>query len=346
MAGQSLLKKLTPTTTKKGIPKLFHEPHVETGFRHMHQPWTYYCLSFLQIHNECMNCWTHLLALIVTLVRVGIFWKEFDLIGDQYMWPLSAGLITMVILYICSTCAHCFSNKSELIHYTCFMVDYAGIGLYGLGSVILHHSYCFHDSLLNSALDVYSVLIGVFLSILVCVCCSISKTRYSRPYPFARRIWQLSSVFAVYIWLIFPVWHRVMLYMMGQEPWDDGMGHHIQQMMWFFSGGFFFGSDIPQRLFPGKFDFLGHSHQIFHVCIMMTSYKQLDGVYQDILRMKLSGSLKKLPPPTFNSTFGAVLFVICANLISVCIFRKIADWKIRSDRETEKAVKNGNGKCL
>ncbi|KAK6188260.1 hypothetical protein SNE40_004477 [Patella caerulea] len=321
-----MLGSLKPTTSKHGVPKLFHEPHVETGFRHLHQPWSYYFFSLFQVHNECMNTWTHLVALWAILYRTYSFHQEFDLIGDPYMWPLCAGLITMIILYICSSFAHCFSNKSELIHYTCFMIDYAGIGLYGVGSTLLHYAYCLHDNMVNSWAHRYSGLIGVCLGLLVTICCSISKTRYSRPYPYSRRVWQLSSTLGIYIWLIYPIAYRVSLYLFNHQ-WDSGLGHHIHQMFWFFLGGFFFGSDIPQRFCPGKCDFLGHSHQLFHICILMTSYKQLDAVYEDI--KMYSSLIRGIPVPTFMSTFGAVLITIVLNTVTVVIFRSVATRKIK-----------------
>ncbi|XP_041358878.1 membrane progestin receptor beta-like [Gigantopelta aegis] len=328
---QKIVETLVPTATKEEVPKLFREPHVETGFRHLHQPWRYYILSLFQIHNECMNVWTHVIALLMTMARVAIFAREFDLIYDKFMWPFTACLLSMLVLYMCSSFAHCFQNKSELVHYTCFMIDYAGIGLYGLGSVIIHHAYCLHPNMIASFVHSYSIPVGVILAILVCICCSISKTFYSRPYPYTRRLWQVISVVAVYIWLILPVWHRVHLYLTDQVPWDSGMGHHIQQMMWFVAGGFFFGSDIPQRFFPGKFDFLGHSHQLFHICIMMTSYKQLDAVYHDLKNLRNEPLVKLHPSPTFYNTFGVIFLVIFVNILSTLFFREVAKFKIAKE---------------
>lgn len=196
---------LVPTLPRMSVPKLFHEPHVETGFRQTGQPWCYYLCSLFQVHNECMNCWTHLLALIMVTVRIWHFSLERDMLHDPYMWPLGAGLLTIVLLYLCSSGAHCFSNKSEMVHYTCFMIDYAGIGLYGLGSGIIHYWYCLHEDMFGCFPHRFAAPMGILLSSLVCACCSISKTRYTRPYPFTRRLWQIGSVLSIYGWLIFPI---------------------------------------------------------------------------------------------------------------------------------------------
>ncbi|KAL3868290.1 hypothetical protein ACJMK2_041116 [Sinanodonta woodiana] len=326
---------LTPTTTKQEVPILFHEPHVETGFRKIHQPWSYYLLSLFQRHNECMNAWTHLIALLFCLAKFKSFSEEFDLINDPFMLPLVAGIMTTVMLYLCSFSAHCFHNQSELMHYTWFMIDYAGIGMYGLGCTILHYSYSLDQSLIGGILHDIAVPAAVCLAVTVCVCCSISKVMYKRPYPFTRKIWQISSVGGIYILLIIPILQRIYLSIHDGEKWDSGLSHHTQQILWFLSAGFFFGSDIPQRFFPGKFDFVGHSHQIFHVCIMMTTFKKLDAVYEDI-RQNRDLYQTQLPIPSFMGTIGAVLLATLMNVIVVSIFHQLAKSKLLVESKKKK----------
>lgn len=318
---------LTPTLHKQNVPLLFREPHVETGFRALHQPWRYYLYSVFQKHNECMNTWTHFIALVIMLARLFTLSHDFDFLHDVYTWPLLAGMASMIILYMCSTCAHCLQNKSETIHYTCFMVDYAGIGLYGFGSALVHFTYCSTDSFYEFVEPFY-LPVAVALAVNICFCCSISKTRYSRPYPFTRKVWQLGSVIAMYVWLILPVVHLLI-----HDAWygdrAQSLPHHLSQMFWFALAGFFFGSDIPQRFYPGMFDFIGHSHQIFHVCILMTSYKQLDGIVLDMIEYK--DDLHSREAPTFMSTFGSVGIVLLANLCLVVGFRYYVSTKLLSN---------------
>ncbi|CAG5122891.1 unnamed protein product [Candidula unifasciata] len=305
------------TLSRDEVPLLFHEPHVKTGFRPLHQPWSSYCLSIFQLHNEMMNTWTHLIALFMVLVWTTVLWGEFQLITDPYMWPMAVGIVTMIILYISSTCAHCFQNRSELVHYTCFMIDYAGIGLYGFGSNMVHWWYCLHEDLLGSLSHQIAIPVGAVLGVLVCICCTISKTKYTRPYPFSRRIWQMSSVLSIYTWLQFPVLYKIWLYV-HDNKWESSFQHHLQQMLWFTLGGFFFGSDIPQRFFPGWFDIIGHSHQIFHICILMTTYEQLNALYLDMTDG--IANIRRMEAPTFLNTWGILACVILANAVIVWLF--------------------------
>jgi len=316
-----LVENLKPTTSKHEVPLLYHEPHVETGFRHIHQPWSYYAYSLFQKHNECMNAWTHLIGVFITISRAVGFAFEFG-VTDPKKWSLYAGLFTMTVMYMCSTFAHCFSNKSELVHYTGFMIDYAGIGLFGVGSVILHYSYSINDSMKGGIIDTYAIPVGIVLGWLVTFCNSVSKVRYSRPYPFTRKLWQLIPVASIYIWLILPIFQRIYLFFFYNAT-DPSIQDHIQQIIWFMFAGFFFGSDIPQRFFPGKCDFLGHSHQIFHICILFVTLNQLDAIYIDIHRKTISPF-----HATFMGSFGAVFLVFFGNIIIVFGFHLFVRYRI------------------
>lgn len=278
-----------------------------------------------------MNCWTHLVALVVVIGRAVSLSQEFNLL-DRYMWPLTASLVTMVILFLCSSLAHCLQSQSELSHYTCFMVDYGGIGLYGLGSTILHFAYSSNVSLRNYPL-IWTLMapLGTFLGILCSFGCSVMKVKYTKPYPFIRRVWQILSIISVYVWLILPITHRLYCHI-SQGTWDAAMSHHVQHMVWFVVSGFFFSSEIPQRFFPGKCDFIGHSHQLFHICIMMVTCKQLDAVYLDI-KAKGDNLFRELDPTLWNS-FIPVIITFSCNAFLVLIFHLYVKYKILKHDKT------------
>ncbi len=68
--------RLVPTASKHHVPKVFHEPHVEAGFRVLGQPWSYYICSVFQLHNESVNIWSHMLAFLLTGRKLVKFWLE------------------------------------------------------------------------------------------------------------------------------------------------------------------------------------------------------------------------------------------------------------------------------
>lgn len=327
-----LIPTLAPTTNKDGVSRLFQEPHVDTGYRQKDQPWSYYLCSLFQVHNECLNCWTHLVGLAVMAYQTWQFSREFDLVRDPYMWPLGAGLLTSILLLMCSVAAHCFHNKSELVHYTCFLVDYAGIGLHGVSSSIVHYWYCLHDDIFGTFPHRFAAAAGVVIGSITVFCNSHAKTHYSRPYPFARRLWQVGSVLQMYCWNMFPIWYQLYLFIF-HNYWEPSLQDHLWQMFWMLCSAFFFGSEVPQRYLPGRCDFLGHSHQIFHVCVFLVAIKQLDAVYLEITTD--SKLLYADAAPTFRNTFGAVFLGIFINICLVVLFREVAKRKIAREASLE-----------
>ncbi|ELT99105.1 hypothetical protein CAPTEDRAFT_142052 [Capitella teleta] len=314
-----------PTRSKAQVPLLFREAYVDHGFRELHRPWWSYLLSVLQLHNESMNVWTHLVALVLMLKHLHTFNQHLDFLTDPYSWPLLAGFVCGLLLYSFSSMAHCFHSKSELVHYLAFMVDYAGIGLYGLGSTIIHFYYC-TELELHLFTQNFFVPVGCALAFLVFFCCSYAKVSYSRPYPFVRKVWQMVPVLGVYFHLSIPLVHRFILCLTSSSACPPSIQHHAQQMVWFILSGIFYASDLPQRFHPGRFDHFFHSHQLFHICIMMSTSKQMDAVLLDY-QMRLAAILAQ-PEPSLFSAFGPVAVVLAAQIISFCFFRSIVKRKL------------------
>lgn len=312
---------LIPTCSVDEVPLQFQEPSVFTFYRRPHQPWWYYLASFFQMHNECMNTWTHLIATILMIYKLIIFSQKIDFLNDPYTWAMLGGILSSIFLYCASTMAHCFQSKSEMTHYTCFMFDYAGVGLYGIGSVVAHFHYCTEDHLYPYIKDVF-VPIGVLTSVSCCLCCSYAKVKYTRPYPTARKLWHIGGVMSLYFWLISPVYDQVFNCLLNGYRCDDTIPLHSWQLIWFMAAGFFYASEIPQRFYPGWCDFVGHSHQLFHVCIFMTTWNQYDGVFFDLKNNR--DELMRRPTPTFMTTFGPIIFVLVLELIIIFVFRRKA----------------------
>ena len=49
-------------------------------------------------------------------------------------------------------------------------------------------------------------------------------------------------------------------------------------------GGFALATNLPERLSPGTFDFVGHSHQVMHVCVALGGYFQFESVRMEMVR--------------------------------------------------------------
>ena len=262
--------------------------------------------------------------------KIYLFSFEVDFINDPYTWPMLSGMFCATALYLCSSGAHCLQSKSELIHYVSFMVDYAGIGLYGLGSVILHQTYSSEQNFYELSAS-YFVPIGCVIGFSICACCTASKIIYSRPYPFARKLWQIIPVAAIYIWLASPIAHRFYTCWAHDSLCNEAIVFHRRQVWWFIVSAFFFASDIPQRFFAaGSFDHFLHSHQLFHIAIMICTLTQMDAVMLD-WKDRADYLRASRPIPTLWSSFGPVVITILAEFICILYCRTVARAKIERD---------------
>lgn len=303
--------------SKDDVPLLFQEPHIEFGYRPLHQSWTYYLMSVFSLHNESMNVWTHLIASIFVGWKIYIFSKELDFIGDCYTWPLLAGMICGLLMYALSSFAHCCQSKSEFVHYVSFMIDYSGIGLYGLGSVILHQMYCTEDDFYYFVSPFYVPVAGI-LAFLICFCCTFAKVKYKRPYPMARKVWQMTPVAVEYVWLISPIIHRLIsCYVYGLDC-NESIKYHVRQIFFFVLSAVFFASNLPQKWHPGKFDYFMHSHSIFHIAIAISILTQIDGVMVDFQTRE--STIRNRPAPTFFSAFGPIILVLVSEVIFIVYY--------------------------
>ncbi|XP_074640147.1 membrane progestin receptor beta-like [Tubulanus polymorphus] len=327
-----------PTRLRHEVPVLFQEPNIHTGFREPHHPWLCYIFSIFQVHNECMNVWTHVIAAILVLVKLINMSDEIDFINDRYSWDFLAGIFATLLLFLCSSGAHCLQSKSETVHYFCFMVDYAGIGMYGFCCAQLHFTYSADESLYRLFQTIF-IPIGIGLGFLTCYLSIRAKIKYKRPYPYARKLHHILPVFAMYIWLILPVVHMLFHCIRYETKCNESLPSHIRQIVCFFVSGAFYAGDIPQKILPiGWCDFIGHSHQLFHFFISMSSFYKLEAVRIDF--RSNGGVIRARPEPTFFSAFGPLLFLIACEILCILSHREQVHEKIaRVYRVQEKEMK-------
>ncbi|XP_020774180.1 membrane progestin receptor beta [Boleophthalmus pectinirostris] len=274
----SSLPSLKPTVSASQVPLLFREPYILTGYRPLHQNWYCYLFSLFQKHNETLNVWSHLLAVPILLLR---WWSHFGALGnplDISVLPLCLFIASVLICYSCSSVAHMFQSHSERAHYCVFFMDYIGVAVYQYGCALGHYFYTSAPEWRASIFGQYFLPGTAFLGLMSCLGCCIAKSRYHKPYPMERKICQLIPSSLAYFLGISPVVHRLLTGSWEEEP---SLNFHALQILFFFSSAVFFSCPIPEYFFPGKFDFFGHGHQLFHVLLSLTTLCQLEAFYQE-----------------------------------------------------------------
>ncbi|XP_071807342.1 membrane progestin receptor beta-like [Asterias amurensis] len=318
-----------PGLRAEEVPLQFREPYVEVGYRKPYQPLTFYLKSFFQIHNESLNVWTHAIACIAIVFQGIRLCSMIDMERDPYAPMFRMFLISSVTYLFLSACAHLFQSINEIGHHVCFFIDYMGVSIYCFAAGMAQVHFC-------SLPWVYNLLQGFYvplhwlLSFLVCFCCSYSKYRYKRPYPFARKVWQMSSVAAGYIVAILPIFTRLLF--QGFSIFHDiAMFYHVIQVACFLIGSFFFAAPFPQKFSPGNFDIVGHGHQLFHIFMALVSYTEAEAVYRDYIDRR--NVYSSLFTPTPSLVYGYFILLVVANFTVVIVLgHKV---KARLDREKE-----------
>ena len=82
----------------------------------------------------------------------------------------------------------------------------------------------------------------------------------------------------------------------------------------------FYSCQIPERLFPGRFDIIGYGHQVFHVTMAYTTCLQFRAAAWEI--QTRPRELYEMSKPTFWGIFGTLLFVLVADVLFVLFTHK------------------------
>lgn len=291
------------------VPHYFRERHICAGYRPLHQNWRYYFLSVFQRHNETVNIWTHLLAFLVFLSRLLQLSASVDFLGDPHSWPLLVLVASSLTYTACSVAAHLLAGKSELCHYTFFFLDYVGVSQYQYGSAVVHFYYAVDEDLHRHLRGVFMPVAVVF-SCLSCLGCCYGKYRNHHRPTSLHKVGQLVPSVLAFIWDTSPVLRRLILPSDGHDP---AAVYHLSQVALALATTFFFTVPVLEGCFPGCCDFVGQSHQLFHVCISCFTLSQIQSAHLDFVgRRKLYSRLHR------GGTAALFVWLYVANVV-VCV---------------------------
>lgn len=302
------------------VPHYFRERHICTGYRPLHQNWRYYYLSLFQRHNETINIWTHLLGFLIFLVKLCQLAETVDFVRDPHSWPLFILVLSALNYTGCSVIAHLFGSKSELCHYLFFFMDYVGVAQYQYGSAAVHFYYAVEENWHRHVHGIFMPIAAV-LSCLSCLgCCCGKYCNHSLP-AWVRKVGQVMPSAIAYIWDTSPVFQRLLSWSTARD--DPALIFHFYQVVFFLSCAFFFTFPLLERWFPGRCDFVGHSHQIFHVFIFCCTLSQIQASYLDYLgRRVLYSRLHKNGDAALFVEMYVASLVVCALIVAFMI-RKV-----------------------
>ncbi|KAH1165928.1 hypothetical protein KIL84_023487 [Mauremys mutica] len=324
------------------VPDDFVECFILSGYRRLHCSAQECLASVLQPTNETLNFWTHFIPLLLFLSK---FCRLFFLSGagelpfhHPLLLPLWCYASGVLLTFAMSCTAHVFSCLSLRLRAAFFYLDYASISYYGFASTVAYSYYLLPGLRLLDAramsrylqqrlgwqldcslpIALYSALVlpvAFVLAVTCTVACCKSRSEWCA-YPFAIR----TFVFAMPLSMACPIMLESFLFdLRGQNP--TLFVYFYRRYFWLLMAAFFNISKIPERIQPGLFDIIGHSHQLFHIFTFLSIYDQMYYLEEGLLQFL------KSPPasPTFLGTIGyMLLLMLCLGMV-IKKFLNVAD---------------------
>ncbi|KAM5338779.1 membrane progestin receptor gamma isoform 2-T5 [Glossophaga mutica] len=302
------------------MPQVFHEQGILFGYRHPQSSATACILSLFQMTNETLNIWTHLLPFWFFVWRFVTALYVIDVQNDSYSWPLLVYMSTSCVYPLVSSCAHTFSSMSKNARHICYFLDYGAVNLFSLGSAIAYCAYSFPDTLVRATFRDYYLTLAVLNTII-----STGLSCYSRFLEVQKpRLCKMLRVLAFaypYTWDSLPIFYRL-FHFPGESAQNEATFYHQKHVAMTLLASFFYSAHLPERLAPGCFDYIGHSHQLFHVCVILATHMQMEAILLDKTLRKewllaSSGAL------SFPQIAGAILLCLIFSLGNIIYFSAV-----------------------
>lgn len=301
---------------RKDISRVFWEPYIITGYRKPDTSFWQCIKYFFVIHNDWGNFWTHFIPFWVWLFWLYRLSLSLNF-ADPFWYPLLTLWAGGCAYAFCSSLAHGFACKSLKCRQICFMIDYHGISLYGMGGGI---AYYFYERPSGVHFFEYSrTFLALYMAIALnaTLVCSLSRF-YLERYRYILR----AMAFALpYCFGCFPFFCRFTVCVLyGKECLSETLPLHFLAFFVSHVMAGFFVSKLPERLFPGKFDYFFQSHQLFHVMAVILTSLQFTIIPRDALIRYSYLSQNRQVVPTFYNTLAPFMFVFFAGFVIVGVF--------------------------
>lgn len=340
--------------THEVTPELFCEPYIHTGFRPINRPYSYYVKSLFFKHNESINAWSHYLGAVYTVylaftmdfsdpwviylgIHASIFTNFKHKSRQRYSWPILTCLITSTIMFFTSATAHLMHQKSHYCHMTCFLCDFGGISFNGFGAAFMQTFVC-SPIWYYAALEPYLLPLIGFMSVLCCIFNSLAQTIYSRPYPPMKRFLQFAPCGILWFFTMVPVLMRAFL---EETTTKVAIEYHMAHLAVFLVGAVCFALDFPQRFLPGRLDFFGQGHNLFHLCIFLVIALQFKACHLDYLANREVIAASR-DPPSFAFCFLSLLALTSYYAYVTFNFNRMISHNFDSEGNLIKSVEPDN----
>ncbi|XP_075463948.1 membrane progestin receptor delta isoform X2 [Ascaphus truei] len=280
-----LTVKLPQLLSVHQMPRVFWEDGIMSGYRHPKSSALDCLLSSFQMTNETVNIWTHFLP----------------------------------------TClAHTFSSMSTHARHICYFLDYGALSLYSLGCAFTYGAYVMPDRWVNSTLHRYFVPVAAF-NTFICTGLSCYSRFLEVERPWLSKILRTVAFVHPFLFDNIPLIYRLAFCFGDDCSWNEAGRLHLYHLLFALLTGFLFASHLPERLAPGRFDYIGHSHQLFHICAVLGTHFQMEAVLCD-RSLRKAWLSTHTQGDSLSNTVAVVVTSVAGNILLICFFTATLLW--------------------
>ncbi|KAJ3125686.1 hypothetical protein HK098_008278 [Nowakowskiella sp. JEL0407] len=228
--------------------------------------------SLFHIHNETGNIYTHLIGAIGFLTLLFVSFKYFIPVFESTdptdVVVVSVFISGAVVCLSLSSLFHLFQSHSMKIATAWNKADYIGIVVLIVSSFVPALYYGFMCDW------VYKTVYIAFISFFGTVIIVFSLSKYFTYY----RVLRTCMFLGMGLSSILPVGHAVAAYGYNFMQYAMSLDYLILMGVLYVCGTLIYAFRIPEKWYPGKFDLVFHSHQIFHVFVVAAALTHYYGV--------------------------------------------------------------------
>ncbi|GAA0156027.1 G-protein coupled receptor [Lithospermum erythrorhizon] len=174
-------------------------------------------------------------------------------------WPWLVFLGGAMCCLICSTISHTFACHSKRYSFIFWRLDYSGISLMIVCSFFAPIYYTFYCHPYWRVVYLTTITVVGICSIFTLIAPGLASHEY--------RSFRAKLFLAMGFSGVIPAAHAVIMYL--DHPMIlIALGYELAMGILYGIGDVFYVTRIPEKWRPGKFDIVGHSHQIFHMFVI------------------------------------------------------------------------------
>ncbi|KAI1483588.1 hypothetical protein K445DRAFT_309523 [Daldinia sp. EC12] len=262
------------------IPEWYQDnPYIRRGYRPVSHSARVCFRSWLYLHNETVNIYTHLVPAVALLIGGLVY-----LFSRLQHRSNDAGVV-VVLLLSASACLslsgayHTLMCHSREVEALWLRLDFVGIILLILGSFISGIYVGFWCESLERKIywsmashSCVGLQIGSLaaISIIIVLAPAFQGPRW--------RTLRLLTFVCTGLSGLAPIIHGIVMFGFAQMVKQSGLPYYLAEGGLFLLGAIVYATRFPESIKPGLFDIYGSSHQVFHVLVVLATAVHLAGV--------------------------------------------------------------------